>query len=105
MDIPEIKIKGGEIDIIQIPFTPDYLLEPPQAIQIGPPITSQIGVPIVDVPGCVEAHEVDENNMLESDDPKGVKVYCDGEAPSFNPINYNSDDLEFTGLALAYRNQ
>jgi len=99
MDIPEIKIKGGEIDIIQIPFTPDYLLEPPQAIQIGPPVTTQIGVPIVDVPGCVEAHEVDENNMLESDDPKGVKVYCDGEAPSFNPINYNSDDLEFTGEA------
>ena len=28
MEIPDIRIKGGDIDIIQIPFTPDYLLEP-----------------------------------------------------------------------------
>ena len=96
MEINEIRLKGGEIDIIKIPFTPDYLLDPPQAIPIYPPVTSDIGVPIVDMPGCVEAHEVDENNMLEGDDPKGVKVYCDGQQPSFNPIEYNKDDLDFT---------
>ena len=95
MDIPDIRIKGGNIDIIQIPFTPDYLLEPPQALQVPVPITNQIGVPIVDIPGCVEAHEVDENNMLEGDDPKGVKVYCDGQTPSFNPIDYNANKLKF----------
>ena len=99
MDIPDIRIKGGDIDIIRIPFTPDYLLEPPQALQIQPPITNQIGVPIVDIPGCVEAHEVDENNMLEGDDPKGVKTFCDGQVPSFNPIDYNKDKLQFTGEA------
>ena len=99
MEIPEIRIKGGDIDIIQIPFTPDYLLETPQAIPIYPPVTTEIGSPIVDVPGCVEAHEVDENNMLEGDDPKGVRVFCDGQAPSFNPIDYNKEDLEFTGEA------
>ena len=99
MDIPDIRIKGGDIDIIRIPFTPDYLLEPPQALQIQPPITNQIGVPIVDIPGCVEAHEVDENNMLESDDPKGVKTFCDGQVPSFNPIDYNRNKLKFTGEA------
>ena len=99
MEIPDIRIKGGDIDIIQIPFTPDYLLEPPQALQVPVPVTTQIGVPIVDIPGCVEAHEVDENNMLEADDPKGVKVYCDGQQPSFNPIDYNADDLEFSGEA------
>ena len=81
MDIPDIRIKGGDIDIIQIPFTPDYLLEPPQALQVPVPITNQIGVPIVDIPGCVEAHEVDENNMLEKVTiQKGVKVYCDGRS-------------------------
>ena len=95
MEIPDIRIKGGDIDIIRIPFTPDYLLEPPQALQVPVPITNQIGVPIVDIPGCVEAHEVDENNKLESDDPKGVKVYCDGHQPSFNPIDYNADKLKF----------
>ena len=99
MDIPDIRIKGGDIDIIRIPMTPDYLLEPPQALQVQPPITNQIGVPIVDIPGCVEAHEVDENNMLEGDDPKGVKTFCDGQVPSFNPIDYNADELQFTGEA------
>ena len=95
MEIPDIRIKGGDIDIIQIPFTPDYLLEPPQALQVPVPVTNQIGVPIVDIPGCVEAHEVDENNMLEGDDPKGVKVYCDGQTPSFNPIDYNANKLKY----------
>ena len=99
MEIPEIRIKGGDIDIIKIPFTPDYLAQPPQTIRIGTPVTNQIGVPIVDVPGCVEAHEVDENNMLEGDDPKGVRVFCDGQEPSFNPIDYNKEDLDFTGEA------
>ena len=99
MEIPDIRIKGGDIDIIRIPFTPDYLLEPPQALQVPVPITNQIGVPIVDIPGCVEAHEVDENNMLEGDDPKGVKTFCDGQVPSFNPIDYNKDKLKFTGKA------
>jgi len=99
MDISDIRLKGGDIDIIRIPFTPDYLLEPPQALQVQPPITNQIGVPIVDIPGCVEAHEVDENNMLEGDDPKGVKTFCDGQVPSFNPIDYNKNKLQFTGEA------
>jgi len=99
MEIPDIQIKGGDIDIIRIPFTPSYLLEAPQAIPIYPPVTSEVGVPVVDMPGCVEAHEVDENNMLESDDPKGVKIYCDGQQPSFNPIDYNKDDLKFSGEA------
>ena len=99
MDIPDIRIKGGDIDVVRIPFTPDYLLEPPQALQVPVPITNQIGVPIIDIPGCVEAHEVNENNMLEGDDPKGVKVFCDGQVPSFNPIDYNKENLKFTGEA------
>jgi hypothetical protein len=99
MEIPDIRIRGGDIDIIRIPPTPDYLLEPPQALQVPVPVTNQIGVPIVDIPGCVEAHEVDENNMLEGDDPKGVKTFCDGQVPSFNPIDYNANELQFTGEA------
>ena len=99
MDIPDIRIRGGDIDVVRIPFTPDYLLEPPQALQVPVPITNQIGVPIIDIPGCVEAHEVNENNMLEGDDPKGVQVFCDGQVPSFNPIDYNKENLKFTGEA------
>ena len=100
MDIPEINIKGGDIGIIRIPDVPDYLLEPPTAVPIYPPITTQVGVPIVDIPGCVEAHEQDEKGStknLQADDPKGVKVYCDAGVPSFNPMDYDANKLDWTG--------
>ena len=59
------------------------------------PVTQQIGVPIIDMPGCVETHELDRgrNDNLKGDDPKGAKVFCDGQIPSFNPIDYNEDEL------------
>ena len=59
-----------------------------------------MGVPIVDIPGCVEAHEQNTNKeksgILSEDDPKGVKVYCDAGVPSFNAMDYNKDKLDFT---------
>ena len=74
MPIPEINV-----DQVGIPDIPKWLTSsPPQAIPIYPPVTQQIGVPIIDIPGCVEAHEQDDgkNKNLTGDDPKGVKVYC-----------------------------
>ena len=94
MDIPEINV-----DQVGIPDIPNWLTSsPPQAIPVYPPVTTQIGVPIIDIPGCVEAHEQDKgkNENLSGDDPKGVKVYCDGQVPSFNPIDYDKDKLDFT---------
>jgi hypothetical protein len=103
MDIPQINIKGKDIDIIRIPSVPDYLLDPPTAVPIYPPVTTQVGVPIVDIPGCVEAHEQnsdrERSGILSDDDPKGVKVYCDAGVPSFNPIDYNAGKLKWSGEA------
>ena len=65
------------------------------AIPYAAPVTVDIGSPIVDIPGCVEAHEVDENNMLEDADPKGTKTFCDAGVPSYNPIDYNKGKLKF----------
>ena len=48
----------------------------------------------------VEAHEQDEKGStknLQADDPKGVKVYCDAGVPSFNPIDYDANKLDWTG--------
>ena len=100
MGIPSINIRDIPVDTIFIPNLPDWLTSnPPQAIPIYPPVVSEVGVPIIDMPGCVEAHEVEENNMLETDDPKGVKIYCDAGMPSYNPIDYNKSKLDFTGEA------
>ena len=95
MEIPDINIRNIEIRPI-----PEWMTSPPQALPVHPPVTQQVGVPIIDIPGCVEAHEKsDRNDNINSDDPKGVKVYCDGQIPSFNPIDYNKNKLKFTGEA------
>ena len=90
------EIRDISIQSIEIPETPRFLTEPP-TLPPRVPVTQQIGVPIIDMPGCVEAHELDRgrNDNLKGDDPKGAKVFCDGQIPSFNPIDYNEDELEF----------
>ena len=90
-------IKPIRIDRVNIPETPRWLLEPSIAVPPAAPVTQQVGVPIIDIPGCVEAHEQDDgkNKNLTGDDPKGVKVYCDGQVPSFNPIDYDRNKLKY----------
>ena len=57
---------------------------PPMAIPIYPPVTSQVGTPIVNIPGCVEAHkESRKNTTLKDEDPDGVMTLCDAGTPSF----------------------
>ena len=49
---------------------------------------------IRDSPGCVTAHEKsDKNDTIVSDDPKGAKVFCDGQVPSFDPIQYEPENM------------
>jgi len=91
MDIPEIDIRD-----LSIPTVPRWVIEPSIAVPIYPPVTSQIGIPIVNVPGCIESHEdSNENANLANNDPKQVKVFCDGEMPSFNAINYDARRLQY----------
>ena len=100
MEIPEIEININDIRIPDI-----QVYEPPRwatdanAIFAAPPITQEVGVPIVNIPGCVEAHEQntskEKSGVLSEDDPKGVKTFCDAGVPSFNPLDYNKDELEF----------
>ena len=95
--IDDIRIDNVDIKDISIP---QWVTEPPRIMNpVVPPVTTQIGVPVVDMPGCVEAHEQNSNKeksgILSEDDPNGVKVFCDAGVPSFNPIDYNKDKLEF----------
>ena len=95
--IDDIRIDNVDIKDISIP---QWVTEPPRIMNpVVPPVTTQIGVPVVDMPGCVEAHEQNSNKeksgILSEDDPNGVKVFCDAGMPSFNPMDYNKDKLEF----------
>ena len=100
-EIPEIKSTGISINDIEIREIPMWRSSPAGGLPAAPPVTVNIGVPIVDMPGCVEAHEQNTNRersgIISEDDPKGVKTYCDAGVPSFNPIDYNKEELQFTG--------
>ena len=102
MSIPNIGV--GQVQTIgttQIWLPHPVLTDKPiQAIPIYGPVTSpdMIGVPVIDIPGCVEAHEQNSNSImknknLEKDDPDGVVVYCDAGVPSYDAMNYEPEQL------------
>ena len=83
------EIRDINIRDLNIQTIPQWAINPPVAVPIYPPVTSQVGIPIIDMPGCVESHrDSGENVNLKNEDPDQVKVFCDGEMPSFNAINY-----------------
>jgi len=86
-EIREIQIRS-----LDIPPVPDYLMYPTQSLPVAPAVTLQIGTPIVNLPGCVEAHP-DGGPQLAQDDPRGAKTYCDGSVPSFNPIEFEPNQI------------
>ena len=88
-------IRNVEIRDINVPR---WMTSPPR-LPSAPPVTVEIGVPIIDIPGCVEAHldnKKGTNDKLVEDDPDGARVFCDGNMPSFNPIDYNPEELQYT---------
>ena len=91
-NINDISIR--EIRTLEVPPIPDYLMRQSSALPLSAPVTVQIGTPIVDIPGCVESHpDAGKNKSLMEDDPDGVQTYCDGQVPSFNPIDYSPEDM------------
>ena len=95
--IPNNNIRIGDIRDLNINVMPDWMTNPPQALPIYPPVTSQVGIPIVNIPGCVESHrDSSENQTLKNEDKDGVQVFCDAGTPSFNPIDYDPRRLKIT---------
>jgi hypothetical protein len=93
MEIPNItspNINIREIDIPQVvTATENYT-----SIPLAPPVVVNIGVPIVDVPGCVEAHEAkNKSKTVGSDDQRGLVTYCDAGVPNYNPINFEPNQI------------
>ena len=92
MEISEVEIRG--LAIPSVPHT--WINSPHVSIPKVPSITDTIyiGVPIINIPGCVQAHkDGKKNKVLKEDDPDGTQVFCDGETPSFDPIEYTPEDL------------
>jgi hypothetical protein len=98
MEIPNITsrdISIREIEIPQVITSSENYIQTP----LAPPVVVNIGVPIVDIPGCVEAHETNsKSKTIGGDDPKGLVTYCDGNLPSFNPITFEPNQLVPTSV-------
>jgi len=96
--MPEVRTIG--INAPEIPELRTWMVPGSSAIPEAPPVTLQLGVPIVQVPGCIEANQ--DNNKsgtLIIDDPRSAQTYCDGTMPSFDPLDYRAQDLIFTPRA------
>ena len=91
------EIRDIEIRDLNVPDIQPWVTNPPTSIPIAVPVTVKIGVPVVDIPGCVEAHESkNKNKNLIQDDENGVVTYCDSGIPSYNPIDYSPENLTIT---------
>ena len=86
MEIKEIRITGKPIPEINI-----FDSSIPQVFTGYPiPVTVNMGVPVVDMPGCVETRETDD---LREVDPRGNMTFCDGQVPSYNPPNFEPNQM------------
>jgi len=94
INIPNITINqiGSRSWMYQIPSVPNN----------DPPVTIQLGFPIVELPGCVEAHpdnKIGANYLpldrnLVDDDPNGVQILCpNGEYPSYDALNFEPEQI------------
>lgn len=94
MDINPIQINQ-----LRIPRVESQTLPPPIVSSLSPPVTVNIGLPIVDIPGCVEARDGSNegNTTIFGDDPNGVVTLCGAGVPSFNPLNFEPNRMILTG--------
>lgn len=96
MSIPRIQIQRNPIGRIDVPDVTNWLTAPTPSFFNQSPVTTKIGFPIVNIPGCVETRNAQNNNNLPIDDPKGNIVLCDGHVPSYNPIDFQPEQMIFT---------
>ena len=86
-------------DVNIVTINRPWMRTPPQAIPWTPPVTVNIGVPVVEMPGCVKIHKENAKNpsnkssTLVNDDPNQNVVLCDGGMPYYEPPDYRADEL------------
>ena len=98
IDIPNISIPQfgtNEVWLNGVPFVPSN----------HPSVTTQIGFPIVEMPGCVKMHQDNKDHVtkmpfdhdLVNQDEKGSTTLCPhGEYPSYDAMDYQPEQLIIT---------
>jgi len=98
IDIPNITIPQfgtNEVWLNGVPFVPSN----------HPSVTTQIGFPIVEMPGCVKMHQDNKDHVtrmpfdhdLVNQDEKGSTTLCPhGEYPTYDAMDYQPEQLIIT---------
>jgi len=91
-----VNIKTIGNNTVFIPNVPEWLTgNPVHSIPAAPPATVVIGAPVIDMPGCVEAHEQsDKSNKIIEDDEDNILVFCDAGVPSYDAMDYEPEQLQ-----------
>jgi len=102
-EINDIKIPN--VTIPQIGTVDQWLYDIPYIPNNDPPVTLQLGFPIVDMPGCVTMHKDNKDHVtgrpfdkdLVNQDPKGSTTLCpNGEYPTYDAMDYEPEQLIIT---------
>ena len=95
INVPNIvipKFGTNEVWLNGVPFVPNN----------DPPVTLQIGFPIVEIPGCVKMHKDNQDKVtrmpfdkdLVNQDEDGVTTLCPhGEYPTYDAMDYTPEQL------------
>ena len=103
-NIWDVRVADTYTDNIPNVYVPSWMYIQPSVDNMIPPVVVNIGSPIVNVPGCVEAHrdnKIHKNNIpkdkdLVKNDPDEVMTLCDAGYPAYDAMNYERDQLQMT---------
>ena len=82
----------------------EWMTNPSVGVPPAPPVTVDIGSPVVNIPGCVETHKENlerppnKNESLVNDDPRQSVVLCDAGMPAYAPMDYDTRRLKIEDL-------
>ena len=67
-----------------------------RALPVAPPVTLELGFPIVELPGCAVVHpDANLNPSLLQDDPARIGAFCpEGQMPSFVPMDFTPSEIK-----------
>ena len=107
MTIPTIGIYNiNTIGTRSVPnlYVPNWALSQPITDHLVPPVVVNVGVPIINLPGCAKMHKDNQRhkngipidkNLME-DDPSEIMTLCDAGYPTYDAMNYEPEQLIIT---------
>ena len=102
MEIPVINVNQIQQSNVPNVYVPRWMIRQPSVDYLVPPVVVNVGVPIVDMPGCVVMHRDNKkhkNNipidkgMIENDSGKAMTVCPDGSYPTYSAMDYEPEQL------------